>query len=70
MLTLLKMLLVFLWRGFENIVALAVGFVEGLGWGDNAKAAIMRVGLLETIKFSETFSHNLKLILLLLNLLV
>lgn len=39
----------------KNIVALAVGFVEGLGWGDNAKAAIMRVGLLEIIKFSETF---------------
>ncbi|CAN3354542.1 glycerol-3-phosphate dehydrogenase [NAD(+)] 1 [Diutina catenulata] len=39
----------------KNIVALAVGFVEGLGWGDNAKAAIMRVGLLETVKFSETF---------------
>ena len=39
----------------KNIVALAVGFVEGLGWGDNAKAAIMRVGLLETIKSSETF---------------
>ena len=39
----------------KNVVALAVGFVEGLGWGDNAKAAVMRVGLLETIKFSETF---------------
>lgn len=39
----------------KNIVALAVGFVEGLGWGDNAKAAIMRVGLLETIQFSKTF---------------
>ncbi|KAI3404495.1 GPD1 [Candida oxycetoniae] len=39
----------------KNIVALAVGFVEGLGWGDNAKAAVMRVGLLETIKFSEMF---------------
>lgn len=39
----------------KNIVALAVGFVEGLGWGDNAKSAIMRVGLLEIIKFSETF---------------
>lgn len=39
----------------KNIVALAVGFVEGLGWGDNAKAAIMRVGLLETIRFSKAF---------------
>ncbi|KAK6457179.1 uncharacterized protein RJT20DRAFT_37707 [Scheffersomyces xylosifermentans] len=39
----------------KNVVALAVGFVEGLGWGDNAKAAVMRVGLLETIKFSEQF---------------
>lgn len=39
----------------KNIVALAVGFVEGLGWGDNAKAAIMRVGLLETIRFSNAF---------------
>ncbi|OBA20731.1 NAD-dependent glycerol-3-phosphate dehydrogenase [Metschnikowia bicuspidata var. bicuspidata NRRL YB-4993] len=39
----------------KNIVALAVGFVEGLGWGDNAKAAIMRVGLVETIKFSQMF---------------
>ncbi|CAN3377383.1 glycerol-3-phosphate dehydrogenase [NAD(+)] 1 [Diutina rugosa] len=39
----------------KNIVAIAVGFVEGLKWGDNAKAAIMRVGLLETIKFSTTF---------------
>ncbi|CAH6723543.1 glycerol-3-phosphate dehydrogenase [NAD(+)] 1 [[Candida] jaroonii] len=39
----------------KNIVALTVGFVEGLGWGDNAKAAIMRIGLLEIIKFSETF---------------
>lgn len=39
----------------KNIVALALGFVEGLGWGDNAKAAIMRIGLMETIKFSELF---------------
>lgn len=39
----------------KNIVALAVGFVEGLGWGDNAKSAIMRVGLIETIKFSNMF---------------
>lgn len=44
----------------KNIVALAVGFVEGLGWGDNAKAAIMRTGLLETIRFSQTFFPELR----------
>lgn len=36
----------------KNVVAIAVGFVEGAGWGDNAKAAIMRIGLKETIRFA------------------
>lgn len=39
----------------KNVVALAAGWVDGLGWGDNAKAAIMRVGILETIQFGEAF---------------
>ncbi|KAL4889950.1 NAD-dependent glycerol-3-phosphate dehydrogenase N-terminus-domain-containing protein [Aspergillus ambiguus] len=39
----------------KNIVALAAGWVEGMGWGDNAKAAVMRVGLLEMVKFGEQF---------------
>ena len=39
----------------KNVVAIAAGFVSGLQWGDNAKAAIMRVGLVEMVRFGHTF---------------
>ena len=39
----------------KNVVALGCGFVEGLGWGHNAAAAIQRVGLGEIIKFGQLF---------------
>ncbi|KAG0684433.1 glycerol-3-phosphate dehydrogenase [Pichia californica] len=42
----------------KNIVAMAAGFVEGLGWGDNAKAAVMRIGLCETIQFAQYFFND------------
>ena len=39
----------------KNVVALACGFVEGMGWGNNASAAIQRLGLGEIIKFGRMF---------------
>ncbi|GAA5874570.1 hypothetical protein JCM3774_004650 [Rhodotorula dairenensis] len=39
----------------KNIVAVAAGFVDGLKWGNNAKAAVIRIGLLEMKRFALEF---------------
>ncbi|ODV92344.1 hypothetical protein CANCADRAFT_85019 [Tortispora caseinolytica NRRL Y-17796] len=39
----------------KNVVALASGYVDGMNWGDNAKAAIMRRGLLEMVHFANVY---------------
>ncbi|CAO1624523.1 unnamed protein product [Parajaminaea phylloscopi] len=44
----------------KNVVAIAAGFTDGLGWGSNAKAAVMRIGLMEMKKFSEEFFEGVK----------
>lgn len=44
----------------KNVVAIAAGFTDGLGWGSNAKAAVMRIGLMEMKKFSEEFFQGVK----------
>ncbi|KAI8874589.1 glycerol-3-phosphate dehydrogenase [NAD+] [Backusella circina FSU 941] len=39
----------------KNVVAVGAGLSDGLGYGSNTKAAIIRLGLMEMRKFGQTF---------------
>ncbi|KAL5707316.1 glycerol-3-phosphate dehydrogenase (NAD(+)) [Ranunculus cassubicifolius] len=44
----------------KNVVAIAAGFVDGMEMGNNTKAAIMRIGLVEMKAFSKLMCSSVK----------
>ncbi|MFA6527326.1 MAG: NAD(P)H-dependent glycerol-3-phosphate dehydrogenase [Candidatus Babeliales bacterium] len=43
---------------FKNVIALAAGIAQGLGWGDNARAYLLTQGLAEMADLTEFYEGN------------
>ena len=39
----------------QNVVAVGAGIIEGCGYGDNTKAAVIRIGLMEMVQFCKDY---------------
>ena len=44
----------------KNVIAIASGLADGLGLGDNTKAAIIRIGICEMKSFAKMFFKGVK----------
>jgi glycerol-3-phosphate dehydrogenase (NAD+) len=44
----------------KNVVALAAGFCDGLGYGPNSKAALLRQGLSEMRRLSKALYPSVR----------
>lgn len=45
----------------KNIIAVGAGFCDGLEYGSNTKAAVIRIGMQEMLKFSKTFYKGVEM---------
>ncbi|KAL5009566.1 hypothetical protein ScPMuIL_011871 [Solemya velum] len=45
----------------KNVVGIGAGIVDGLNYGDNTKAAVIRLGLMEMVEFGKIFFPGCKM---------